>query len=1321
METDAMATSTKFDLSSGSPDRPLYTTGQRGSFTAASLDRSGSFREGMENPILSSLPSMSRNSSAVTQGEVVNFFQCLRFDPKLMAADHKSHRQGDLKRLTSIALGISPDDSSSGSLKSKPSPSLIAEEIKRVKAIAREISIKGREHGKVLNDVISSFNKSFPSLTSRKRSRPDVFANERSGTLLSGDRPVMGSSIGKMGTQSHMVTGSYEHEQQKSEERTKSTVPNKRTRTSLVDVRMDARTNALARPSGAVDRDREILRLSNGGAVQGEDRTLSIGVDGWEKSKMKKKRSGIKPDISPSIVSAKPNDGYREPKQGMQQRLVTDARSRLNNDSHGFRPGVANGAVGIGKADGISQPPGLGLRTSIPRPDQDIGSLLSDRRDRPNGPDKERVNPRAVNKTNVRDDFSSASPTSSTKMNASARAPRSSSGAVLKSSPIIHRSAVSSDWELAHCSNKPPAVGANNRKRTPSTRSSSPPVAHWAGQRPQKISRTARRTNFVPIVSSNDDTSALDSMSDAANNENGLGFGRRLANNSPQQVKLKGDHFSSPSLSETEESVAAEIKSRDKGKKSDETDEKAGQNVQKVSTLVLSSRKNKMVTGEDLGDGVRRQGRTGRGFASTRSLVPMSVEKLGNVGTAKQLRSARLGPDKTDSKAGRPPTRKLSDRKAYTRQRHTAVNTTADFLVGSDDGHEELLAAVNAVINPTHVFSSSFWRRMESFFGFVSDIDINYLKQEGNQGPSVQTPTPAVLDVDYCSTVPNGFGLNRCERDMGFTTETENVEPFPEQLALEARDHNVITLYQRLMAALISVDESDDFFGSGNEDLIYGTGFELGAESESNSFNHQVSGNFQTTGRAALNGCRIIATGRSLDKRGCDMSEGDIPSIQNTGIMSNFGHSPNGILSDQALMPSSMACSQFQYDNMSVENKLLMEIQSIGIYPEAVPDLAPSEDEEIVGDIHRLEDMYHGQVSKKKGLLGKLLKAASETRELQEKEFERHALDKLVGMAYEKYMSCWGPSPSGGKNSSSKMAKQAALAFVKRTLERCRLFENTGKSCFSEPLFKDMFISGSSRLNDTQSADTTREAEPAKPNTNTSTRSSEAKVSASMGSQQSPSLTPRFGQNLDSFDFYSPEALPSVSYGSEQTIVKEETWSNRAKKRELSLDEVVGGTSVIGNSLTSSAKGKRSERDREGKGAVVSRNGTAKIGRPSLSNNVKGERKTKSKPKQQKTSQVNGLLGKITEQPKQEASSTPKPSNNTSKKKDDFGLEEHEPLDLSHLQLPGMDVLGVPDDLDGQGQDLDSWLNIDEDGLQDHDFMGLEIPMDDLADLNMMV
>ncbi|KAA8534812.1 hypothetical protein F0562_029746 [Nyssa sinensis] len=1344
-----MAASSNFDLSSGSPDRPIYT--QRESYMAASLDRSGSFREKMENSFPSALPSTSRSSSTVTQGDVINFFQCLRFDPKSMATDHKFIRQGDFRRLTSVALGLPPDDSPSGSSKGRLLPSPPPGELKRLKAALHESSVKASyevilcnsERLKIFNGALSVINKCFPSIPSRKRSRSDVLCSDRRTALFPSDHSVLGMGIGKMGMQSHALASGFELEQQKSEERTKLAVPNKRTRTSMVDVKADVRANTPAKPSGNMDRDREMLRLPNSGAIQCEDRTLSICVDGWEKSKMKKKRSGIKPDVSSSTVATKSIDGYRDSKQVMQPRLLTEARSRLN-DSHGYRPSVANGAAGGGKADGTSQQTHLGMRSSIPRADQDSSALLYDRRDRPSGSDKERVNLRAVNKpkTNLREDFSSVSPTLNTKLNAVARAPRSGSGVLPKLSPVVQRTTVVNNWEHSHCTSKlPAAVGANNRKRTPSTQSLSPPFTHWAGQRPQKISCTARRKNFVPIVSSNDETPSLDTLSDVGN-ENGSGFARPLPSNSPQQLKLKGGNFSTAALSENEESEAAETKCRDKGKKSDEMDNKACQNVQKVSSIVLPSRNNKLVGGEDLGDGMRRQGRTGRGLTSTRSPMPMTVEKHGPVRTAKQLRSARLGFDKTESKAGRPPNRKPSARKAYMHQKHTTVNAAADFLAGSDDGHEELLAAANAVINPTYSLCSSFWRQMEPYFHFISDADIDYLRQQGNLGSTAPTPTAVSPDVDGFGTV-NGFGLIEPERN---TNETESVELIPENLEAGTRSPNDIPLYQRLIAALISEEGNEELCCSGNEDLKYdviGSILEMDSELKTCTLNYRSSQNFQLAGYADFSGYRITATGRSLNEMENNILDNDIVVIPETGIISNLDHSQNGLLSDQAMVPG-IACSEFQYDHMSISERLLLEIQNIGLYPEPVPDLMQTGDEEISEDISRLEDKYHEKVffaceskplmvSKKKGLLGKLLKVASNTRELQAKEFEQSALDMLVAMAYEKYMTCLGPHATGGKSASSKMAKQAALAFVKRTLERCQKFEDTGKSCFSEPLFRDMLLPGSSHLNDAQSVDTAADGESGKQYVDTSSSSPGIRVSAPMGTQQSPSL--------GSHGIHSSDVLLSVHHTSKQTIVKEDTWSDRVKKRELLLDDVggtIGTTSTapsgIGKSPSNNAKGKRSERDREGKGnsrEVFSRNGTAKIGRPA-SCNVKGERKSKTKPKQ-KTTQLSAsvnALGKISERPKAALTSVPKSSeiitSDNAKETGEFRLdvlENPKAADLSNLQLPGMNVLGVPDDLGCQGQDIDSWLNIDDDGLQDHDdFMGgLQIPMDDLSDLNMMV
>ena len=75
------------------------------------------------------------------------------------------------------------------------------------------------------------------------------------------------------------------------------------------------------------------------------------------------------------------------------------------------------------------------------------------------------------------------------------------------------------------------------------------------------------------------------------------------------------------------------------------------------------------------------------------------------------------------------------------------------------------------------------------------------------------------------------------------------------------------------------------------------------------------------------------------------------------------------------------------------------------------------------------------------------------------------------------------------------MIKQAALAFVKRTLDRYHKFEDTGKSCFDEPMLRDMFLSGSSRINGARSVDTPTDGESGKPCVNSSTRSLEARTS----------------------------------------------------------------------------------------------------------------------------------------------------------------------------------------------------------------------------------
>lgn len=180
------------------------------------------------------------------------------------------------------------------------------------------------------------------------------------------------------------------------------------------------------------------------------------------------------------------------------------------------------------------------------------------------------------------------------------------------------------------------------------------------------------------------------------------------------------------------------------------------------------------------------------------------------------------------------------------------------------------------------------------------------------------TSVPSI--TDGCCTISNGSGLIEQERDDGFAAVTSTVELFSQQLFLDTRDNNAIPLYQRFLSALIPEEASDN----GNEDLsfdIYRTGIEMDGELGSNGLSHVV--NFQSTG-CALNGYRIT------EKPEHDDPEFDM--LGSAGINSNFSHALNGTIPDQP-MPG-MVCSEFQYESMKINEKLLLEAQSIGIFLE---------------------------------------------------------------------------------------------------------------------------------------------------------------------------------------------------------------------------------------------------------------------------------------------------------------------------------------------------------------------------------------------------
>ncbi|XBJ21825.1 hypothetical protein VPH35_000308 [Triticum aestivum] len=143
---------------------------------------------------------------------------------------------------------------------------------------------------------------------------------------------------------------------------------------------------------------------------------------------------------------------------------------------------------------------------------------------------------------------------------------------------------------------------------------------------------------------------------------------------------------------------------------------------------------------------------------------------------------------------------------------------------------------------------------------------------------------------------------------------------------------------------------------------------------------------------------------------------------------------------------------EYQYMQMSMDDKILIELESIGICLETVPNLDDEGDEDINKMISELRRRLHDQLKEKKYGLHKLDKAIQDTKSIEERSLEQHALNKLVESAYSKLQGTRAGSRQN-KAVVSRAEKELAFssAFARRTLARCERFEGMKKSCFRKP------------------------------------------------------------------------------------------------------------------------------------------------------------------------------------------------------------------------------------------------------------------------------
>ncbi|KAL7148114.1 hypothetical protein ABFS83_06G156300 [Erythranthe nasuta] len=1261
-----MAGNARYEMTSASPDSGFAgnsQNGQRG-YSAATLDRSTSFREGTDSKNFTSGKANSRGSAS-SSGDVTALTQCLMLDPVALC-DLKHPRSNELKRLLGFSVGSGSEENSFSAAHLKNTSPVAVEELKRLRASVADTCVKASGRAKKLDDHLSKLNKFVESVSSKKQQqRNEILTNERSS----------GSNL-KSGSLMHRNPSEFGN--QKFDDRPKNGGVNKRLRTSVAETRAECRNNGVLRQSLMVTKERDLLKdvSADSDIVEEKIRRLPAGGEGWDK-KMKRKRS-----VGAVFSRSVDNDG--ELKRTMHNKLTNESSLQSSDSNLSFRSGASGGS---NKLDATSSPAGSNARTTL-KNEQEKSTLS---RDLSAGPIKEKILGKLNVRINNREDNNAVCPSQILKGKAS-RAPRSGSIVTANSpSNTLRVSGTLESWEQPQSVNRTPTNGGpTNRKRPAPAGASSPPITQWGGQRPQKMSRT-RRTNLIPVSNLDDTQLQPEGCSPSDFGPRASSFSVKSSANGNQNSNVKAENVSSPArFSESEESGAGDIRIREKGLGSEDVEERDASTGQNASSAI-PTKKNKVMLKEEIGDGVRRQGRSGRVSPFSRSSISPNGEKLDNAGPIKPPRNARSGSDKNGSRSGRP-LKKLSDRKGFSRLGHMANGGSPDCSGESEDDHEELLVAANLAWNSsTTACTSAFWKSVDSLFASIGSDDKSYLSeqlklseecpstyQNSSDGNNLRVKLDDYGHEEIAASDPTSFGryrqMNNVTRFKNSSDRMDYVEQIQDSPEAEKIYDKVTPLYQRVLSALILEEETEEFeeTGCGRPRSLVNDSYLrepiLGVQTQRN-----------------CNADIIVSCNGNGDFDRYPSAQDYLFNDDRMQIDGGYVHSEVEVLVRlsrcdyvvQSLQTNNCGISPIdcQYEQMRVEEKLVLELQSIGLFVEAVPALDDKEDELINDEIVQLERELQEQIEKKKSSLNKIDKDIQEGKEIVRRDTEQVAMDKLVELAYKKFLATRGSFAS--KHGVAKVSKQVALSFAKRTLSRCHKFEDSGASCFSEPALRDIIFASPPRFDET------------KPLTG-------ATVAVT---------------NADAFD---------------QDFARNGPISNRAKRKELLLDDVGGAvfraSSALG--ISDGTKGKRSERD-------STRNMVVKTGRP-LMGGAKGERKAKSKPKQrtaQLSTSANGLVNKFTDNSTIELENT---NNKDTRKKDvrfmscnnnvppvpsketKESIMEFNNLPLNGIE--GIEELVVDTEIDGT-QDLNSWLDLD--GLQDHDSAGLEIPMDDLAELNM--
>ncbi|XP_010421036.1 PREDICTED: uncharacterized protein LOC104706533 isoform X3 [Camelina sativa] len=1152
--------------------------------------------------MLGSGNNLSRGTIGLSS-DTPNLSQVLALEP-IRLGNQSYTRSGELRRVLGVPSRASSEDTSFGMSHPRPSPPVATEELKHFKDSVLDTSREAGDLAKKLSESIFKLDKYAETLSSKKRRRNDIPPGER---MDAANFDKVRNQVPR--TQDSMVA-------QRSEERKKMLGLNKRPRTTVADLRGDSRMSSLARQQ-VIEKGSDSPPSLSGEPVRIEEkiRRLPVGGEGWE-TRMKRKRS----------VATLGNRVMNPDQRVMQPKPTTDSKLR-SCDTQNFRSKSSPGVSGINRLDTSFEPDSPGM-VALSRNELETVSIARDR-----SVLAEQRLAKGNNKRNLLDDSPTNSSTAILKAKVS-RAPRTAA--------VI-------------------GVDSSSKADSPSgvlqAGSSTHAMAQWVGQRPHKNSRT-RRTNVIsPVIKHAENKISAQGFatSDFSHRASpGTTPSLSVVDSSPLKMKRDLRNASSPyGLSESEDSGAGDNKTRERAFASGDlfTTPKSG-------SLLLPIRKNK-VQSSHKGGGTWKQGKSEIvSSLITPGFHPIMV-KSENLPVEKPLHNIKNASDKNRSKYGRPPAKKVKDRKPSTRLASNA-NTPSDITGESDDDREDIFAAANSARKAANLAcSGKFWKKMDHIFAAVNADDMQNMKDQLNFAVELdESLSEAILEGYNILGVKLPKVLHRPgEGIVDYSSPTSSCVSGLSFERLDMRKLNESTpLYKRVLSALIEEDDGEEvvqFNGGKNLSLHYASDdSHCGSctyidtefrERDRMEFEVESSGDFQTPKSCLFDRFSSERSVVSNPFRNGSMSIsvhsneqwiGDDDLSHSDAALGNETYSNNlGQLQAREVNIPNFPVSDTQYQLMSLDERLLLELQSIGVFPEAMPDLA---EETMSTDVMELKEGIYQQIRNKKKKLEKLNFTIQKGKDVEKRKIEHLAMDHLVETAHKKRMACRGSKAA----KVNKVSRQVALSFIRRTVARCRKFEETGLSCFADPALQDILFSSPS--NDAKSAEN--------------------------GGSGTASNT------LNEPSNHQAEAKGSVS---------------STKRREALIDDVIGcASSKVTTSIDS---------------AVLSGGGGAQGKREDGFRN-----KNKPKPKEKNNNNNNNNNENQSRSTTTSSHPTGPANRGTSNRggtSGDGAVDEEAPIDFSKLAFNDLE------EIDDQA-DIGSWFE----GLQDIDTAGLdEVPMDDLS------